>query len=200
MDRLELVVQTRDLHQRWKGVRLPQIALELVETLSQMLRRRRWNVEGILDATTGRADPVLRVAEVARIGVFSANAGHEDAVGLAQQPQPDGGVLSGVEQVVHGGDVVRHLTNVADSLVTGLDLEQHQVRQGGLGTLDTAGQDRLSTEQRPGEQVRARQGAPHTGELAEGAIGVGEQAYESIVEGQHVLFGMCYLTLIISTI
>ena len=89
------------------------------------------------------SDPVLTLAELTRLLALAAYAGHQDSVGLAQQPVGQGQFFQCINRVIDGFDVVLYLFPIVAVLrgqIIGvleriLDIGPYSFNAAGLGSL-----------------------------------------------------------------
>lgn len=110
------------------------------------------------------------------------DAGHEDGVGLGEEREAERQPTTGVEDVLGGAHVVEDLAHVTGGVLGRAGLEQDEVGQRRAGSLDPAAEDRLPTDQRPGQQHRVRQRRRDPPQLADRLVGGRQPAYECRVQ------------------
>ena len=182
MDRLELVVDERQAHQRRVAVVRVQILLEEVQRRVHLGHRRR-DVLGVVQRAARPADPVLAAAVLARRGLIPAHPSHQPLVQLAQQPEAHGQFCHPFQAVFQRMDVVQHLAHIglgrarpALSRRELARLVRVQVGQVGLRALDPRGKHRLTAQKRPDQQVRVGHRPAQPCQLAQRPVGAGQDA------------------------
>ena len=144
VDGLELDVSEADPHERRERVFGVEVPLEVAEQRRDFFGRR-WNERGV--ARPGAADPVLAMANLARLLVGGANVAHEAAVGPMEEAHRKRQSLRAREltaRVLQGVEVVAHLADILERLaVVFLGLVLEEVHERRLRALDLRGEDCL---------------------------------------------------------
>ncbi|MDA8045296.1 MAG: hypothetical protein M0Z30_08680 [Actinomycetota bacterium] len=183
VDRFELVVNQRSLHERRKAWFLVNEAFEVVEERPHLVWWRRYEGRGF-DCGSWGSDPVLSGADGARLAFTATDAGEDYRVHLSDQTGAEREGFEAFEAPFHRHDVVDDLLDVrAGRLLAGLGVED--VEEGRLCALDPGGGDCFSPQVGLDEEVRLRQEAAGTGEASERSFGVGQK--EDGLPGQHQL-------------
>ena len=173
VQRLELVVQQRVLHQQGDIELRVRVALPVGQQAGKLLRRRRDEAR-CLDRRTGGSYPVLGGAKLTGHPLPAAYPGKQAPVHLADQAHAKRQLVHLTEAPLEGLDVVDDLLDVgAGRLVARLGLED--IRQRRLRALDTRGGERLAQEIRANQQVWIRHQLADAGKPPERCLGVREQ-------------------------
>ncbi len=172
VDRLELVLDQRSLHQRWQLGLLVHEALEVAEQVAQLVRWRR-HERRRLDRGAGCPDPVLGGSHLSGLTFTTPDPCQDRGVQLSEQAGADGQVGQPPKALLHRCDVVDDLFDVgSERPAVGFGLVDLHER--GLGAIDARRRQRLSSEVRLHQQVRLRQQPTGPGESSERCLGIGQ--------------------------
>ncbi len=184
MDGLELRVEHRALDEVGQRAALLQERLERGQHLRELLRRRR-HVGRRRHGGAGRAEPVLRAAELARRARAADLAAQQALVQRLDELERERLLAQQLDAEAQGRDAGAHLAQVVarHALARGADLVQVQVGEAHLRALDARRAERLLALERGVEQLRVGQLAADAGELTERGVGARQRQHQVLGVG-----------------
>ena len=178
MDGLELHMRQCDLHQRWQAILFVQEFFQIAQRARDFVRRR-WYKAGGVERAARRSDPVLALAQFARLQAAAAHALHQLGMDFAHQPHRNGQFVKAFKSAFHGAHVVDDFFDIVRPVfVVDGGLGGQQVLQRALRAFDLAGQHRFLADIHENEQVRVWQGQHGAVEPAQRTVGLGKEGGE----------------------
>ena len=156
-----------------------QELLERGQRLRQLLDRRR-HVGRRRHGGAGRAEPVLRGAELARRARAADLAAQQALVQRLDELERERLLAQQLDAEAQRGDAGAHLAQVVarHALARGADLVEVQVREAHLRAFDARRAERLLALERGVEQLRVGQLAADAGELSERGVGARQRQHQ----------------------
>ena len=149
-----------------------QESLPLTQAAHKLIRGRR-NIGGVLQRAARCADPVLAPTELAGGGMFTPDSMHQLLVNFSHQPQRQGQGTETLDPVLQCHHVVADLLQVVRTAFNRCPgIRCKQFAQRGLSSFDTAGEHRLSFQERSYQQMWIGQPMPFGGQLSDETIGI----------------------------
>ena len=151
-----------------------KVLLESVERLQHLVSGWRHERRLLQRAPCG-TDPVLRAPKLTRSLAFSPDARHQALMDFPNEPKRHGQGGEPDKPVLQRLDIIGHLAYVGDFLLPQpCRLEEQQVGERGLSSLNSARENGLTANEGSDQEVRIRQGSCDAGQLAERAVSLGK--------------------------
>ena len=179
VDALELRVEHRALDEVGQPAALLQELLERGQRLGQLVDRRR-HVGRRRHGGAGRAEPVLRGAELARRARAADLAAQQALVQRLDELERERLLAQQLDAEAQRRDAGAHLAQVVarHARARGADLVEVEVGEAHLRALDARRAERLLALERGVEQLRVGQLAADAGELSERGVGARQRQHE----------------------